>query len=102
MDRSCAALWVRGGGTRIFGNGVGYRIASTSAHSMMKIKGLISHAAAERAQLKIEMEAWYQSNGSGRFPAYARLEQVSDQLSHLDTRYKRLWDAQQYHIRGGE
>lgn len=86
-----------GGGTRIFGNGVSYRIAATSDKAMVNIKDKISHLAAERTQLKNVMEQWYGHNSSSRFPEYARLEQASEKLSQLDSRYKRLWDAQQHH-----
>lgn len=85
-----------GGGTRIFGNGVSYRIAATCEKSMLHVKDKISSTAAERAGLKCAMEQWYAQNNSRRFPEYGRLERASEQLSRLDSRYKRLWDAQQH------
>lgn len=88
-----------GGGTRIFDCGVSYRIAATSDRAMANIKERISRTAAARTELKSAMEQWYIQNETSRFPDYARLEQVSEQLSQLDSRYKRLWDAQQYHIK---
>jgi hypothetical protein len=59
-----------GGGTRIFGNGVGYRIAATNAKAMANIREKISHTASERIQLKEAMEQWYQHHNSSRFPEY--------------------------------
>lgn len=85
-----------GGGTRIFGNGVRYRIAATSEQALARIKGEIRKTAAERIDIKERMEQWYAQKNHGRFPDYELLEVVGDELSVLDSRYKRLWDAQRH------
>lgn len=85
-----------GGGTRIFGNGVSYRIAATCAKAAAEIKQRISKTAEERTTLKGDMEQWYAEGNRTRFPYASSLELVSNDLSRLDSRYKRLWDAQQH------
>lgn len=85
-----------GGGTRIFGNGVSYRVAATSEGALAQLKDEISRTAAERGALKEKMEQWYAQQSGRRFPEYGRLEQVGGYLSQLDSRYKRLWDAQRH------
>lgn len=90
------ATVAEGGGTRIFGQGVNYCIAATCEQSLATIRADIAHTAAERNDLKLAMEEWYAGRGNGRYPGYEVLEQVGDELSRLDSRYKRLWDAQQH------
>ena len=59
------------------------------------LKQQIAHTYAKRAQLKAEMEAWYQAGRGLRFPKRLELESIDRYLSQLDTAYKRLWDANQ-------
>jgi len=83
----------QGGGVRIFGNGLRYRIADlTPANSIIWLKRQIADCAAERAALTQEMESWYAAGNLSRFPKYALLERVNARLSQLDSSYKPLWD----------
>ncbi|MDD4915493.1 MAG: DUF364 domain-containing protein [Methylococcales bacterium] len=84
----------QGGGVRIFGRALRYRIAElTPLNSMAWLKQQIADCAAERVRLKTEMDAWYAAGNSKRFPDYALLEQVGNRLSCLDGSYKPLWDS---------
>lgn len=82
-----------GGGTRIFDNGVQYCVADLGQKEMVQLKTAIADTVARREHLKLEMESWYTSHGSQRFPQRDELVQLDGKLSHLDSRYKRLWDA---------
>ncbi|MGB0681245.1 MAG: Rossmann-like domain-containing protein [Magnetovibrionaceae bacterium] len=82
-----------GGGTRLFGEGVGYRVADIGVERMEALKAVISSTADRRVALKAKMEDWYAAGNTRRFPDYAELERVSIRLSGMDTRYKRQWDA---------
>ncbi|MCX7099643.1 MAG: DUF364 domain-containing protein [Methylococcales bacterium] len=83
-----------GGGVRIFENGARYRIvALTPGNSMAWLKTRIAEDYNEKQQLTAAMEHWYASGKSGRFPQYNQLQQVTTRLSHMDSSYKRLWDA---------
>lgn len=54
-------------------------------------KTRISDLVKRREQLKTEMEAWYGMN-KGRFPHYRELQEVDQDLSISDSRFKQLWD----------
>jgi hypothetical protein len=83
----------QGGGIRIFSQAVRYRLAElTPVNSLNWLKQQITDCAAERVRLKTEMDNWYASGNSRRFPDYALLEQATNRLSHLDSSYKPLWD----------
>ncbi|QWF71128.1 DUF364 domain-containing protein [Methylomonas paludis] len=83
----------QGGGVKIFGSGLRYRIADLNPNqSMSWLKQQIADCAAERSRLSAAMEAWYSAGNSSRFPDYALLERVNIRLSRLDSSYKPLWD----------
>ncbi|MDD2660460.1 MAG: DUF364 domain-containing protein [Methylococcales bacterium] len=83
-----------GGGVRIFENGARYRIVElTPENSMTWLKNRIAQDYAEKQQLTIDMEQWYSSGKSVRFPEFNQLHQVTARLSHMDSSYKQLWDA---------
>jgi uncharacterized protein (DUF4213/DUF364 family) len=82
-----------GGGTRIFDAGVQYRIADLGAKEMGWIKTAISDTVFLRERIKSEMESWYAKNVRERFPRQAELLSLDSELSKLDNRFKRLWDA---------
>lgn len=83
----------QGGGVRIFEHGLRYRIAElTPSCSLTWLKQQIADCAAERQQLKQDMEDWYAEGNGSRFPKYALLEKVTARLSRLDSSYKPLWD----------
>ena len=83
----------QGGGVRIFGHGLRYRIAELApASSMSWLQQQIASCVAEKNQLSAEMEKWYVSGITSRYPAYQLLEQVNNRLSRLDSSYKILWD----------
>jgi uncharacterized protein (DUF4213/DUF364 family) len=83
----------QGGGVRVFEKGLRYRIAElTPAVSMGWLKRQIADCAAEKNQLTQDMEHWYASGNSRRFPDYASLERINARLSRLDSSYKPLWD----------
>ena len=87
------ATIAEGGGTRIFEAGVQYCVADLGAREMGWIKTAISDTVYRREQKKREMESWYAANMTGRFPGKADLLTLDSELSKLDSRFKRLWDA---------
>ena len=85
----------QGGGIRIFGEGLRYRLAELRPSiSMGWLKQQISECVAEKNRLTAEMDGWYAAGNSGRFSGYQLLECVNTRLSRLDSSYKPLWDAQ--------
>lgn len=83
----------QGGGVKIFSQGLRYRVAElTPSLSMHWLKQQIAACAAQRVQLNQDMESWYTSGNSQRFPQHALLERVSARLSRLNSSYKPLWD----------
>jgi len=84
----------QGGGVKIFGQGLRYRIADlTLDNSMRWLKRQIADCAAEKSGLTDQMERWYGQGNTSRYPDYGLLEQVNNRLSRMDTSYKALWDA---------
>ncbi len=73
----------------------GYKLVNASTARLQNLKERIAHTYAERAQLKADMEAWYQAGKGLRFPKRLELEAIDNHLSQLDSAYKRLWDANQ-------
>lgn len=71
----------------------GSALVNASAPRLNYLKQQIAHTYAKRAELKAEMEAWYQAGKGFRFPRRFELESIDRNLSQLDTAYKRLWDA---------
>jgi uncharacterized protein (DUF4213/DUF364 family) len=83
----------QGGGVRIFNQGLRYRIANLTLSACMNwLKQQIADCAAEKTRLTIEMEHWYATGNTSRFPAYQLLEQANIRLARLDSSYKPLWD----------
>jgi len=83
-----------GGGVRIFNQALRYRIAElTPATTMKWLKQQIAECASEKKQLNEEMEAWYATGKTSRFPKYRSLDQVNTRLSRMDSSYKTLWDT---------
>lgn len=85
----------QGGGIRIFGQGLRYRLAELRPSvSMGWLKQQISECVAEKNRLTGEMDNWYAAGNSSRFAGYQLLECVNTRLSRLDSSYKPLWDEQ--------
>ena len=83
-----------GGGVRIFENGARYRIVELSPSNCMNwLKTRIAQDYAEKARLTDEMERWYGSGKSSRFPQFNELHDTTARLSRMDTSFKTLWDA---------
>ena len=99
------ATVAEGGGVNIFEYGVQYQVLDLSQNEMQCLKTNIADLVAKREQLKTEMDAWYGQRdvGSGklsRFPKRHVLEQIDKELSLLDLRFKRQWDARHAVARG--
>lgn len=84
-----------GGGTRIFESGVQYHVADLGLTEMNWYQNAISDLVSKREQLKHEMDNWYSRANKGRFPQMGELENIDQELSRCDSRFKRLWDARQ-------
>ncbi len=83
-----------GGGVRIFENGARYRIVELSPSNCMNwLKTRIAQEYADKARLSDEMERWYGSGKSSRFPQFNELHDTTARLSRMDTSFKTLWDA---------
>lgn len=82
-----------GGGTRLFESGLEYCIADLGASEMDWIKTAISDTVSRREYIKDEMERWCNGKQRGRFPHESELLTLDNQLSSLDSQFKRLWDA---------
>lgn len=83
----------QGGGVRIFGNGLRYRVAELSDRCCQAwLKQQIAECFAEKNALTKAMEQWYQSGNTRRFSDWSRLERINVRLSHMDSGFKRLWD----------
>ena len=79
---------------RIFENGARYRIVELSPSNCMNwLKTRIAQDYAEKARLTDEMERWYGSGKSSRFPQFNELHDTTARLSRMDTSFKTLWDA---------
>lgn len=81
-----------GGGVRIFETGVRYHIVDLKQGELLSLKQKIAGVYQRRQALKAQVEAWSQQT-KGRCPYFADLENIDKELSDLDSRYKRLWDA---------
>ncbi|WP_431066345.1 Rossmann-like domain-containing protein [Methylotuvimicrobium sp.] len=83
----------QGGGVRIFGNGLRYRVAELSdRNSLAWLKTQIAECYAEKSGLTKAMEQWYERGNTARFQEWQTLDRVNARLSHLDSGFKRLWD----------
>ena len=86
----------QGGGVRIFGNGLRYRVADLQVETSLEwLKQQIADCVAEKNLLTQNMDVWYASGKTKRYPSYLLLEQVNKRLSRLDSSFKTLWDNQQ-------
>jgi len=59
---------------------------------MSEIKSMIAQTVAQRSQLKMQMESWYNKHPKEHFPAMKELILIDSTLSELDIFYKQLWD----------
>lgn len=82
-----------GGGTRLFEGGVEYALAYIGGAREQQLKSRIADMYAARERLKHDMDAWYSAGNQKRFPEYAKLNLVENELAKLDSAFKRLWDA---------
>ncbi|MHB1531350.1 hypothetical protein [Acidithiobacillus sp.] len=57
------------------------------------LKAAIGRVVAQRERLKAEMAAWYSDHPQRAFPRTGELIALDEELSGLDDRFKRLWDA---------
>jgi hypothetical protein len=92
------ATVAEGGGVRIFDRAVQYHVMDLGYNAMQCMKTCIADLVDKREQLKVEMNAWYgqnHANKHSRFPKWGILEQIDRELSLLDLRFKRQWDARQ-------
>ena len=90
------ATVAEGGGVRIFDQALQYHVLDLGQSTMQGLKADIANLVTQREQLKAEMDAWYGQTSSkkpSRFPKWPLLEQIDRNLSLLDLRYKRQWDA---------
>lgn len=86
----------QGGGVRIFASGIRYRVADLNQNTSLDwLKQQIADCVKEKNSLSQNMEQWYSSGKTTRFPSYSLLERVNKRLSRLDTSYKLLWDKSQ-------
>lgn len=83
-----------GGGVKIFGQGLRYRVAElTPDHSIRWLKQQVDDCAAEKSRLSEAMEQWEADGNHQRYPDYELLEQVSSRLTRMESSYKALWEA---------
>ncbi|ABK43693.1 conserved hypothetical protein [Magnetococcus marinus MC-1] len=93
-DKSVRHTAAEGGGVRIFEKGARYHLVDVGQGAMATLKEEIAQRYQHRDQLKQAMEQWYAGPGpKGRFPQWQALQQMDSELSELDRRYKRQWDA---------
>lgn len=59
---------------------------------MSEIKSMIAQTVAQRNQLKLDMESWYNEHPKEHFPSMKELILTDSTLSKLDSFYKQLWD----------
>lgn len=93
---SLQATVAQGGGVRIFDQAVQYSVLDLSQKSLLNLKTEIADMVISREQLKSEMEAWYEQRTDEkrrRFPKWHQLEYIDRELSLLDLKFKRQWDA---------
>ncbi len=92
VDALCRTV-AEGGGTRIFETSVNYHVVDLGSREMTWVKLAIGDLVTERERLKQEMDYWYRTPKQGRFPKWKELKEVDEELSLLDLRFKRMWDA---------
>ncbi len=67
--------------------------AESDGVEMDWVKLAISDLVIKRERLKSQIESWYATPHQGSCPQWLELEQLDRDLSDLDSRFKRLWDA---------
>ena len=67
----------------------------TAEDEMAYLRSAIRETVMRRDRLKDAMERWYASQPGKRFPQKIELVSLDEKLSWLDSRLKRIWDAQQ-------
>lgn len=67
----------------------------TVEDELAHLRSAIRETMMRRDRLKDAMERWYRSQPGKRFPQKVELVSLDKKLSWLDSRFKRLWDAQQ-------
>ncbi len=83
------------GGVRIFETGVRYSVLPLRPEvSMDWLQQQIATHYQRKADYTNAMEQWYAKGQQQRFPDYAKLNDLNLQLSHMDSAYNTLWDAQ--------
>ncbi len=93
-DASCLKNTIaEGGGIRIFGNGASYHIADVAQGKLGAIKKQITEVVEKRDHLKREVDAWQSGLKINPLPRIRELENIDNELSSLDSQYKRLWDS---------
>lgn len=92
-DQALRQTVMEGGGIRIFESGLQYCVTDIAVETMQQKKDSIARLYKERDSLKQKMNNWYQQTSDKRFPEYDHLESIDQQLSELDSQYKRMWDA---------
>ena len=58
------------------------------------LRSAIQETVIRRDRLKDAMEKWYASRSGVRFPQMVELLSLDEKLAWLDSRFKRVWDAQ--------
>ena len=67
-------------------------MAEVITSEMEEIRSAIAMAYAKRDNLKHEMQLWYDENPRRHFKGLEDLMRLDNDLSKLDSQYKRLWD----------
>ena len=60
------------------------------ANEMGRLQSAIADLVARRQHLKRNMQRWYAAHPRDRFSRWPELEQIDNELSELDRRFKRL------------
>jgi len=84
-----------GAGTNIFNGSVQYFVHDLGKKKLKEIRNKISHTVKQRERLKDEMETWYKDVRKGTFPRVFELVALDEELSLLDSQYKKMWDIRQ-------
>jgi len=84
-----------GGGVNIFSDSVQYGLVDLGKQKMRYTRNKISTIVNQREVLKDEMGAWYQVAGNVSYPKSLELVALDEELSDLDSQYKKMWDLRQ-------
>jgi len=91
-DQRLKQIVSEGGGVNIFSEAVQYLIYDLGSKKLEQTRGKISDIVHQREMLKDEMEIWYKNISHGTFPKVFELVALDEQLSVLDSQYKKMWD----------